>query len=105
MLRSDQPRRHVFIIKYDAILIQTGWAISFPLLFGASDFRGARTHDASERPHEAVGRDAHGFVIVNDSNKWKLRHNDLSLVRRQNPTRHRHGGFKLHHRSRSQNDT
>ena len=29
-------------------------------------------YDISERPHEAIGRGAYGFIIVNDCDKWKL---------------------------------
>lgn len=29
-------------------------------------------HNISKRPHETVGRDTYGFIIVNDCNEWKL---------------------------------
>jgi hypothetical protein len=42
-------------------------------------------YDISERPHKAVGRDTHGFIIVNDRDKWNVRQIDLSSVRRLEP--------------------
>jgi hypothetical protein len=44
-----------------------------------------RMYDISERPHEAVGRGTHGFIIVNDCDKWNVRQIDLSSVRRLEP--------------------
>lgn len=37
-------------------------------------------HDISERPHEAIGRDADGFIVINDRDERKLRQIDLSWM-------------------------